>query len=253
MKNIKLSLIALLGFGSFAYAGGDIIPVTPYEIEDSILATESAVEMENIVPVVEEVVVIPAIDPKSITEHGKHESELEINHGKKEPKALGDNIEDEPIEFSNSSISSGAYMGLGFTATEYDTNCNCSSSLSGTDKTAGVVAKVGYKFNEYIGVEARGLKTMVASDGGEVEHVSVLVKPSVPIGESVSAYGLVGWGKTETFGDLRKTDVDGLSWGAGLDYSVGENVSLFVDYERLFQESDAPDLNSVNMGIDYRF
>jgi len=232
MKNIKLTLIAAMGLVSFGYAGGDIIPVTThYEIEDAILATEFATEVEQSTPSIEEPI-IPII----------------------ENKKLGDKKVEEPKKTQTSSSVGGAYMGLGITAVQYDTNCKCPrNNLSGTDKTAGVIGKLGYDFNEYIGVEARGLKTMIASDGGEVEHLSILLKPSIPLGEDFKAYGLAGWGQTKTSGHLRKTDVDGFSWGAGLGYSVGENISLFADYERLFQESDAPDLDSINMGIDYRF
>jgi opacity protein-like surface antigen len=60
-------------------------------------------------------------------------------------------------------------------------------------------------------------------------------------------YGLVGWAKTTTSGTLRKTDVDGLAFGAGLDYTVAKNISLFADYERLFQKSDAPKLDAVRI------
>ena len=94
---------------------------------------------------------------------------------------------------------------------------------------------------------------MIEEDGGEIEHIGVFVKPSYPISDNTKLYGLVGWAKTTTSGTLRKTDVDGLAFGAGLDYTVTENVSLFADYERLFQESDAPKLDAVSMGANYRF
>ena len=46
MKNIKLSLIAIMTIGTFAYAGGDFSTVTPYEEEDVQLAEEVYVEPE---------------------------------------------------------------------------------------------------------------------------------------------------------------------------------------------------------------
>ncbi|SFV61943.1 putative outer membrane protein A [hydrothermal vent metagenome] len=237
MKNIKLSLIVTIGVISFAQAGGDISPVTPYETEDLALATESAIEEVEVEPVTSKEVVPLVVPP--LTKSNPKEPILE-----KKPI-----LEKEPNRNSSS-----AYIGIGGVIAQYDTNCKCpKSTLSGTDKTGGVIAKGGYEFNQYIGIEARGVKTMLAEDGGEIEHIGVFLKPSYPISEDTKLYGLVGWAKTTTSGDLRKTDVDGLSFGVGLDYSVTDNVSVFTDYERLFYKSDAPKLDAVSMGANYKF
>lgn len=236
MKNIKLSLIAIIGLGAFAQAGGDISPVTPYEIEDVEMAIEYATEVEVTSTAPKTVVAVPPVVP--------------VIPKSKQKELI---VEPKPTKETTSS-SSSAYIGIGGVVAQYDTNCKCSNStLSGTDKTGGFIAKAGYEFNQYIGIEARGIKTMIKEDGGEIEHVGVFLKPSYPVSENTSIYGLVGWAKTETSGTLRKTDVDGLAFGAGLDYAVAENVSLFADYERLFQESDAPSLDAVSMGANYKF
>ena len=67
MKKITLSIITLATLGQFAYAGGDINPVTMYETEDVVMATEAYEEAKNVEPVYEApapeptVVVIPPV------------------------------------------------------------------------------------------------------------------------------------------------------------------------------------------------
>ena len=168
----------------------------------------------------------------------------------------------------------GFYAGLGIAAARYKTNCSCtSSSKSGTDKTAGVMARVGYDFNQYVGLEARGIKTNWKLHGGKVKHVGVFVKPMLPVSDAVNAYGLVGVAKTTTKGHLQKTDATGLALGAGVEVDLSadrakegrynrafdgkgdqeKGVGVFLDYERMVVKSGAPDLDAVSAGVTYDF
>jgi len=245
MKNIKLSLIALMTLGTFAYAGGDFSTVTPYEEEDIKLAEEVYVEPEpeptpEPVAVVEESTPEPVIAPKPV----------------KDIKA------------------NGFYAGLGISATRYKTNCNCPTSPKvGTDKSAGVMARVGYDFNKYIGLEARGITTNWKSDGGKVEHAGLFVKPMLPVGDSTNIYGLVGVAKTKTKGHLQTTNTESLALGAGVEVDLSKDtpkegrynrpfdgqgdqergLGLFADYERMVVKSGAPDLDAISAGITYDF
>lgn len=168
---------------------------------------------------------------------------------------------------------SGIYAGLGIVASRYDTNCACPGEKSGVDKTAGIMARVGYDFNKYVGVEARGLLSNQKGNGGEIKHAGVFVKPMLPVGEDVNAYGLVGLAKTTTQGTLRRTDVSGLAFGAGVEYDISSDekkdakydrefdgiadqekgLGLFADYERLYYKSGSPDLDAVSVGVTYDF
>ena len=237
MRNMKLSLIALLALGTFAYAGGDLSIVTPYEEEDIQLAEEAYVEPEPAV-VVEKPAAEPVIAPKPV----------------KDIKA------------------NGFYAGLGISATRYKTNCNCATK-SGTDRTAGLMARVGYDFNKYIGIEARGIKTNWKNNGGKVEHAGLFVKPMLPVGDATNVYGLVGVAKTKTKGDLRKTNAESLALGAGIEVDLSKDtpkegrynrpfdgqgdqekgLGLFADYERMVVKSGAPDLDAVSAGVTYDF
>jgi len=238
MKNIKLSIVAVVSVMSLVHAGGDISPVTPYETNDIEEANLEAVEIVE--PKEVKQIVVPPI---------KEESKV-VEPKVVEPK----NIQPKEEHIKNSN--SGIYIGIGGAIAQYDTNCNCKTGgKSGTDKTVGVVAKVGYDINRYIGVEVRGIQTSLEENGGKVTHYGTYIKPMLPIGEKTKAYALIGYGKSKTSGHLRKTDIDGFAWGLGIDYKVTDKVSAFVDYQKLINKSDsnAPKLDVINIGANYNF
>lgn len=245
MKNIKLSLMTLMAMGSFSYAGGDFSVLTPYESEDTTLAEETYVE---------EAYVAPIIVPKKV-------------------EVVETAVVETPIE-KKSIYANGFYAGLGIVATRYDTNCKTGCRGAGTDKTAGIIARAGYDFNKYIGLEARGIRTSISNDGGTVKHAGIFIKPMLPVGETVNIYGLVGLAKTTTQGTLQRTDAETLAMGAGVELDLSKDseakdgrynrkfdgagdqekgVGLFVDYERMVVKSGAPDLDALSAGVTYDF
>ena len=237
MKNIKQVLVLLLILGTFTYAGGDLTVVTPYETEDVELAEEAYVEPEP-VAVVEKVAPEPVIAPIPV----------------KDIKA------------------NGFYAGLGIAASRYNPGCK-SGCGTGIDKTVGLMARVGYDFNQYIGIEARGIKTNWKADGGQVEHAGLFIKPMLPVSDSTNIYGLVGVAKTKTRGSLQTTNAESLALGAGVEVDLSQDtpkdgrynrafdgkgdqekgLGLFADYERMVVKSGAPDLDAVSAGVTYDF
>jgi len=241
MKQIKLSLIALLAMGSIGYAGGDIMPVTEFETEDVTLSEEEYVE-----PVVEEEYVAPVVAE----------------------------VKPEPVPVPVKNIAAnGFYAGLGIAGAQYKSNCKSGCSKSGKDKTVGVMARVGYDFNQYVGLEARGIRTNWKAGGGKVKHAGIFVKPMLPVSDAVNVYGLVGVAKTKTEGHLQKTNAETLALGAGVEVDLSEDrakegrynrafdgkgdqekgVGVFLDYERMVVKSGAPDLDAVSAGVTYDF
>lgn len=245
MKNIKLSLMTLMATGSFSYAGGDFSVITPYENEDTTLAEETYVE-EAYVP--------PVIVPKSV-------------------KIVQTAVVETPVK-KKSIYANGFYAGLGIVATHYDTNCKTGCRGAGSDITTGIVARAGYDFNQYIGLEARGIRTTIGNDGGTVKHAGIFIKPMLPIKKTINIYGLVGFAKTTTQGTLQRTDAETLAMGAGVELDLSKDVDakdgrynrefdgagdqekgvgLFVDYERMVVKSGAPDLDALSAGVTYDF
>ena len=156
---------------------------------------------------------------------------------------------------TSSDESTNWYVGLGYTTAKATCTDVCE------DITYGIVGRVGYDFNEYIGVEGRLLKTMWKYEQQKIEHFSLLVKPMLPLTDDMSIYALLGYGKTET-GHKIVFDDTGIAWGLGLNYNFsdkeeGENNSsglgIFIDYERLLEKSNVPDFDSISVGITYEF
>ena len=168
----------------------------------------------------------------------------------------------------------GLYVALGLTAARFDPSCTCTDgSTAAVDKTAGLIGRVGYDFNQYVGVEARGIRTNWKSDGGKIKHVGAFLKPMYPASNEVNVYALAGYAKTTTQGSLRRVDAETFAWGMGLEYDLSADVpkegkydrefdgygdqeggfGLFADYERLVQKSGSPDLDTINFGVTYDF
>lgn len=253
MKKIQLSMVVLVVSTNFTMAGGDFQIITPYEEVDvqiaevEVIPEQPVVKAKSIPVILAPIVPIatpiitPIVTPKSIV------------------------IEDASV--------SGLYAGIGIVAARYDTNCGGCSKKAGIDKTAGLMARVGYDFNKYVGLEARGMITNWKDDGGKVKHVGAFVKPMIPITDAVNVYGLVGIAKTKTKGRLRHTDVTGLAFGGGLEYDISSDkqknarydrefdgkgdqekgLGVFADYERLYYKKGSPDLDAISAGVTYDF
>jgi OOP family OmpA-OmpF porin len=137
------------------------------------------------------------------------------------------------------------YVGAGLVAGRTK-NIDCE------DITYGLMAKVGYDFNEYVGVEARGLVTNWEYEGSKIKHVGAFVKPQYPLSEDINLYGLVGYAKTTT-SHVQNIDETGLAYGAGVEYALSDDMNMFVDYERLIDKSNLPDLEALSLGVSFDF
>jgi len=265
----KLSAVAMVVLlGNVGYAGGEFSPVTSYEIEDTIIAEEAYiedyVEPVYIEPMVEEPVYI---EPKPVY--------IEPKPVVLEPKPIPVVVVPKPVVAPKKIVANGFYAGLGITGVRYENNCRCPSGtkIENKDKTYGGVARVGYDFNQYIGVEARASKTNWDSDGSKVEHIGIFVKPMMPVSSRSNVYGLIGVAKTKVTGSLSTVNSEALALGTGIEIDLSKDIpregryarpfdghgdqetglGLFVDYERMVVKSDAPDIDAVSAGITYDF
>ena len=141
--------------------------------------------------------------------------------------------------------------GCGLTDCEYE------------DVTYGAMIRMGYDYNQYIGIEARYIHTFLDEGpfgGTPLSHIGIFVKPQYPVSENVNVYGLLGYGYTKNLGNgnrLNYFDSDsGFSAGLGVEYDLsdrdddreenavydrafdgyadqGRGWSIFLDYQRL--------------------
>lgn len=235
MRNVHLPLLSIIISTTLLMGGGDLIPSTPHEIDQYETQDLVAAEVVPVTPTESSVNIAPIALPK---------------------------VDVSPL-----------YVGLGLVAARYDAKCQTAINQCTVDKTGGVLVRGGYDFNTYMGLEARGLITSMKSNGGKVKHLGAFAKPMYPMSEDVNLYGLLGYAKTTTQGSMRRTDVRGLAMGAGIEYDFSEDkkkegkydrafdgqadqekgFGVFADYERLYQKSNAPDLDAVSVGLTYDF
>ena len=252
MKNLKLSLVTVILLGSFSYAGGEFNEITPYEVEDEIIAEEAYVE-----PIIEEPVYVA---PKPAVVKSIPAPIAPVPVPVVKPKNISTN---------------GFYAGLGITGVRYENDCKCTTGRKAENKdtTYGLMARVGYDVNQYVGIEARGARTNWDSDGSKVKHAGLFVKPMIPIGNSSNLYGLVGVAKTTVRGRMPDVDAEGLALGAGIEVDLSKDtpkegkysrafdghgdqekgIGMFIDYERMHVKSGAPNIDAVSAGVTYDF
>ncbi|MDD2399399.1 MAG: porin family protein [Sulfurovum sp.] len=169
------------------------------------------------------------------------------------------------------------YVGLGYSymKAESDPFEYQRYDISEGDITANsLLLLAGYKYNQYLGLEAR--YTMNVGDpefdygsypsvdlDGDMTNVGIYAKGMYPITEAFDVYALLGYGQvtidTDLFGDLSES---GFQWGLGASYAVTENIGVFVDYTRLYDdtgfdgyldpETDVT-VDSINVGMTYTF
>jgi len=271
MKKINISFITILGINSLLYAGGGFIEPT-YETEDVSMAEEVYVE-QYVAPIEESIEAYVPPAPAVVVEAPPIVKSVPVVIPPK-PKPI--KVVPKSIPVADVAVN-GLYVGIGISSAKFKTNCKCSTTGQkiggGTDKTTGVMGRIGYDFNQYIGVEARGIRTNWKSNGGKIKHAGVFVKPMYPVGEATNVYGLAGLAKTSTQGKLRHVDSSSFAWGAGVEYDISHDVAkngrygrefdghgdqerglgVFADYERLIQKSNSPDLDTVNVGLTYDF
>ena len=133
-----------------------------------------------------------------------------------------------------------------------------------------ILLQAGYQFNQYLAVEGR--YTLSVSDltlvnnldnGNEedvdidVSNIALYLKPMYPIGD-FSIYGLLGYGETK-----RNHTMQAFQWGLGAQYAIKDNLLIFADYTRWYDEEDEKhpheprlldtDFPAISMGLTYKF
>jgi OOP family OmpA-OmpF porin len=236
------------------YSGGDITEVTAYETYDTSKALEEAT---------------PYIEYEPVTLATPTPSPI---------------VEMEPVtKFPTKKqiYPSGFYVGLGITSNNYNDSCKCGDTPNSIHTKArtireskyGVLGRVGYDFNRYVGIEARLLRNISDGDDFSLSHMGLFVKPMYPIGNITNIYALLGFAKTTIKGNIPKMDTESMAYGAGVELDLSEDVprngrysrdfdgegdqeqgiGLFIDYERLVAEKNTPNLDTFTAGVTYDF
>jgi len=170
------------------------------------------------------------------------------------------------------------YIGLGLLWAGMSRDCACADGKV-EETTYGGIIRVGYEYNQYIGIEARALYSSIAKDIATTTHYGLFLKPSYPVSKSINIYALLGYGKTklDCAIDTLSYDKNGFSWGMGIEYDFSNRDSnnkegtygrpfdgqadqekgwgIWIDYQNLLHNSGKSNFNSnvVTAGITYDF
>jgi opacity protein-like surface antigen len=160
----------------------------------------------------------------------------------------------------------GFYAGLGYSCLQMDLDVE-----PGLDVRAmtALSLNAGYNFNQYLAVEGRytvnvgdlDVETWYSDteESWDMSNIGLYLKPQYTMG-MFTVYGLLGYGQL-TLDDGNEYSVDGLQYGAGVNIMATNNMSVYVDYRRLYNEEDFDGLspnddvsaNSYTLGVNYHF
>jgi opacity protein-like surface antigen len=163
---------------------------------------------------------------------------------------------------------SAFYIGAGVGYTSFNNDFTSEEITSNT-----LMLQAGYQYNRYIAVEGRysfGFNTDYDTGNivnpiqvydGDVSHWGIYLKPMYPI-DDFSIYALLGYGEVMLDDILNGDAVDGgFQWGLGASYAFTENVSVFVDYVSLYNDTGFDwvatkadiDVDTWTLGVSYKF
>ena len=161
----------------------------------------------------------------------------------------------------------GFYAGLGYACIQ-TVNDEPNERYMGN----GIQLSAGYNFNQYIAVEGRvtasvgdinyqtwyGVDEDLSGDFGDITNFGLYLKPQYTI-NMFKVYGLVGFGQLSLDNGTSYSDT-GLQYGAGVSASVTDNIDIYVDYRRLYDDTGFDDYtnsdltaNSWSLGVTYNF
>jgi OOP family OmpA-OmpF porin len=169
------------------------------------------------------------------------------------------------------------YIGLGLVASAVSKDCACGDDDRLKDMTYGGLLRVGWDFNQYIGLEARYANASMEKDFSTTTHYGIFAKPQYHITNQMNIYGLVGYGQTTVEGcglNDGEFEESGLSYGLGFEYDFGSDESqgqygrmfdgqgdqekgwgVWADYQNLFHNEGASNVktNIFSVGVTYDF
>jgi len=146
----------------------------------------------------------------------------------------------------------GAYASVGGGLLKFDDGFD-------TVKPKQVVLRIGYNFNEYIGLGYEGgfslIKDELYNVDFDVKTTFLYLKGSFPISETSFVYLLAGPTNVKLTGSDRGVSVssDDDDTGTGVGFETRLNTArLFVDYITYY-DKDGVDVHSLNIGAAFYF
>jgi opacity protein-like surface antigen len=160
----------------------------------------------------------------------------------------------------------GFYAGLGYSCLQMDIDEPADIDIR---SMAALSITAGYNFNEYFAIEGRYTASLgdldfeignaTSDKAWDMSNIGVYLKPQYSI-DSFTLYGLLGYGQLTLDEDFSRS-VSSFQYGLGVNMMATDNVGIFIDYRRLYDDEDFDGLsindtvtaNSYTLGINYHF
>ncbi len=187
-----------------------------------------------------------------------------VSHAGGDAAPIEEPIAVAPIVIDNSAF----YLGLGLGSAAVNDDYTDEEISNNT-----LMLQAGYQYNEYVALEGRytfgfGTDYDPGTTGnspndydGDFSSWGIYLKPMYPIGD-FSIYALLGYGGV-MLDNLELGDAyeSGFQWGLGAGYAFTEQLSVFVDYVSLYDDTgfdyraelNDVDSNTWTIGVSYRF
>jgi opacity protein-like surface antigen len=156
--------------------------------------------------------------------------------------------------------SSGFYAGLGYSYILMN-NAGAAGDVTGNALTL----QAGYNIHKYFAVEGRYTMTLGdldvdnGPDNGDISNIALFLKPQYSI-DKIKLYGLLGYGQVTYDNGTTDYSEDGFQYGAGISVAATDNIDVYIDYTRLYDDDDFDGLlsqditvDAVNIGVNYKF
>ena len=163
----------------------------------------------------------------------------------------------------------GFYLGGAYGYLDADVKISLAGvdSISASESFNEFMLLAGYKVNKYIAVEGRywfGSADDIDWFGtgnpynSSIDAWGIYVKPMYPVTDQFDVYALLGYGSAsmtvkDPNADYLDDDNSGLSWGLGASYDVNENIGVFVDFVRNFDDTITYNVLNNNIDVDRTF
>ena len=247
---LKSSIIAIIALSSMSFAGGDIGGVTSFENNDMIAAEVEAVEaIPTTIPTA-----IPIATPAPIIATPTPMIKKEV-------------VKEIPTRVEKTSSKFGPYIGLAISemAVRSDDRVNLFGDEEHQDRQLGITAVIGYNFMKYLGAELRAALSVANENDGQdnLAEYGIYLKPQYPVLDNLNVYGLLGYSTINMSDPATSTnpndnpfdgDNQGFSFGAGVDYGVTENISVFTDVVNYLRDFGGSNSTwGANLGVKYNF
>ena len=148
------------------------------------------------------------------------------------------------------------YVGVGHAFLKMDNNTKKS-----TASTHSISILAGYDYHQYLAVESRyttTLNDMNIDQNWDISNIALYLKPKYNT-DSLTLYMLLGYGRI-TWENGTSYSENSFQWGTGANMMATDNIDVFVDYTRLYNDgfdtytnNDDISVESVNVGVNYNF